>query len=106
MSTTSEHVIIWQFSVRPGQEADFETAYGPKGEWAKLFALSADYLGTVLLRNSADPRCYMTIDRWASAAAFRLFRETHEADYGALDAKCGALTEAEVASGSWMPVWP
>ena len=104
MSTTSEHVIIWQFTVRLGHEADFETAYGPNGEWAKLFALSADYLGTVLLRNTAETRCYVTIDRWVSAASFRLFQAVHEAEYGALDAKCGELTEAEVASGSWMPV--
>jgi len=100
-SGNTEHVITWEFVARPGSETDFEIAYGPAGAWAKLFASSLDFLGTELLRSATRPRRYMTVDRWTSAESFRRFRETHNAEYEALDVKCGQLTESELALDEW-----
>src|SRR5262245_2139467 len=60
------HVIVWEFRVRAGCEREFEEAYGPGGAWAQLFAASPDCLGTELLRDEADHRRYLTVDRWGS----------------------------------------
>jgi heme-degrading monooxygenase HmoA len=100
----SEHVILWEFRVRAGREADFESAYRPDGAWAKLFVWGDGYIGTQLLRNAADPRRYITVDRWATADAFARFRADHAAEYGALDAKCADWTEAENELDSWVTV--
>jgi len=98
----TEHVILWEFVVQPGREADFEAAYSPAGAWARLFALSPDFLGTELLHSKTHARRYMTLDRWASAESFQHFRETHDAEYLALDKTCSELTENEVEAGAWL----
>ncbi|MGO9828723.1 MAG: antibiotic biosynthesis monooxygenase family protein [Myxococcaceae bacterium] len=100
----AEHVILWEFSVRPGQELAFEQAYGRDGTWAKLFASSAEFRGTELFRSATRPRCYLTVDRWASSTSFQRFHEAHHAEYAALDAEYAELTEAEVARDIWTAV--
>ncbi len=98
---SADHVLVWQFRVRAGREADFEADYGPRGAWAALFARADGYLGTELLRDTAVARRYVTIDRWASADAFERFRREHGADYARLDAQCDAWTEEETALGAF-----
>ena len=100
----AEHLLIWEFRVRPGCEAEFEETYGPRGAWARLFDSAPGYLGTQLLRDPEGERRYLTIDRWASAAAFSRFREVRAAEYEALDARCARWTEAETPLGAWVLV--
>ena len=45
----SMYVILWRFRPVVGQESEFERAYGPSGEWARLFRRDEGYLGTELL---------------------------------------------------------
>ena len=104
MSVNNQHVVVWEFLVVAGREADFEDTYGPRGEWAQLFAASNDFLGTELLRNSLQPSRYVTLDRWTSEAGFSRFHEAHAAAYAALDAECERLTESEIARDTWTPV--
>lgn len=61
-------VVVWEFRVRPGQEAEFEARYGPDGDWARLFRLGEGYGGTVLLR---DPGSADTGAARASVQAWR-----------------------------------
>jgi hypothetical protein len=60
----SMYVILWRFRPAVGREGEFERAYGPSGEWARLFALDDGYLGTeLLLRRSDDEwREYLTLE--------------------------------------------
>ena len=95
------HVLLWEFRVIDGAEAAFEAAYGPEGDWARLFARAEGYLGTELWRDAATPGRYLTVDRWTSAAAHDRFLERHAAEYAALDARCQAWTSAETALGAW-----
>ena len=44
---------------------------------------------------------YATIDRWESAADFRLFKEGFAEAYAVLDARCEALTEEETFIGEF-----
>lgn len=90
---------LWRFVVRPGLEAAFEDAYGPGGDWVRLFRQADGYLDTQLLRDLAAPRTYVTIDRWSSREAWEAFRAARAADWEALDERCQALTEHEEEIG-------
>lgn len=96
------HAIVWEFQVRPEQEAEFERVYGPEGAWARLFAGGEGFLGTELLRDVDDRGRYLTIDRWTSAAAFAAFRDRWADDYRDLDRRCAALTSRETALGAFV----
>ena len=97
------YVVIWRYRVDPEQVAKFEKAYGPKGEWAKLFSASKDYLGTELLADDERPGEYVTIDRWSGEEAFSAFLGEHEAEYGRIDRRCEALTLSESRVGAYGP---
>jgi len=94
-----QFLIIWQFRVRAGMEADFEATYGPAGDWARFFSEDKAYVATELVRDAAQARHYLTLDFWASRAAYENFRATHAAEYRALDEKCEQLTEDEAEIG-------
>jgi heme-degrading monooxygenase HmoA len=85
-----------------GQESEFERAYGPSGERALLFRRDAGYLGTELLRHSDDEsREYLTLDRWASRAAYESFRARWSGEYRRLDRRLEELTEEEALVGAF-----
>ena len=92
---------LWTFEVAPGRTGDFERVYGPDGEWARLFARSAGYLGTELLKDSLRAGRYLTIDRWTSGSAFEAFKEEWKAEYAALDQTCEVLTVSETPLGAF-----
>jgi 8-oxo-dGTP diphosphatase len=92
------HVIMWEYRVKPGREAEFEAANAAGGDWERLFRRENGFRGTDLLR-VATPRGYITIDRWVSAAAFDGFMKRHRKEYEALDRRQNALTEREMALG-------
>jgi len=94
-------VYFWEYRVRPGAEREFARHYGPDGTWVRLFRLGAGYLGTELLRDRRAPDRYLTVDRWASEAAFREFRERFAAEFDDLDQRCAALTIRETALGEF-----
>ena len=95
------HVVIWEFHVNPEFISDFENIYGPDGGWSQLFRLSADYLGTKLLRDVTHPGRYLTLDCWTSHDALQRFKQEHRDAYDALDRKCESLTEREVFLGDF-----
>lgn len=94
-------VVVWQFEVAEEKIVAFEAAYGPEGNWAKLFRSSPQYLGTELLHDAYVPGSYLTIDRWTSEEAFRKFRKDHDAAYEVLDRTCDALTQRETRIGAY-----
>lgn len=94
-------VVVWQFEIAEEKIAAFEAAYGPAGDWAKLFGKSPEYQGTELLRDSYVAGSYLTIDRWASEEAFRAFRKDNDAAYETLDRACDALTQRETRVGAY-----
>ena len=93
-------VAVWRFRIRAGQEQAFEAAYKGDGDWAQLFRRAPGYLGTELLRASAE-REYLTIDRWEIADAFEAFKQNFAAEYHQLDEKCSAMTEHEQSLGQF-----
>jgi heme-degrading monooxygenase HmoA len=100
------YVTMWEFLVRPGSEDEFQRVYGPDGEWARLFASGAGYLGTELLLDGeqgdgSGAKRYVTIDRWSSAEALADFRLEFGAEYEQIDARCESLTMRETHLGSF-----
>lgn len=91
------HVIVWEFIPREGLEREFEAVYASNGDWAKLFARSARFLGTELLRG--PERTYFTIDRWETSEAFAAFQRQWQREYAELDRRSEALTEEETLIG-------
>jgi heme-degrading monooxygenase HmoA len=95
------YVVLWQFRSLVGRQSEFERAYGPSGEWALLFRRGDGYLGTELLRRSDDPGEYLTLDRWASRAAYEAFRARSSSEYRRLDHRLEELTEEEMPLGTF-----
>jgi heme-degrading monooxygenase HmoA len=96
------YVILWRFRPVVGQESAFERAYGPSGERALLFRKGDGYLGTELLRRTDDEsREYLTLDRWASRAAYPAFRARWSGEYQRLDRLLDRLTEEETFQGAF-----
>jgi len=86
---------IWEFRVKPQHLAEFEAAYGPEGDWLRLFRTDPGYLGTELLRDREDPFRFITVDHWTSREACRAFRERCRPEYEALDGRCAGFTASE-----------
>jgi heme-degrading monooxygenase HmoA len=92
------YLIVWTYDVTPGAESDFSAAYGPDGDWAKLFARAPGFLGTELY---ADGARFLTLDRWASKAAFDAFQTAFGDAYAGLDQKLAHLTQAQQRIGAF-----
>ena len=88
-------VALWEYEVKQGCEEQFEKAYGPGEDWARLFRSDPHYLETRLLRDAARDAVYLTLDFWNSRRAYVRFMETRAADYKTLDAASEDLTLRE-----------
>jgi heme-degrading monooxygenase HmoA len=95
------YVIVWEYQVKAGREADFEDIYSANGLWTKLFRKAKGYLGTELLRDPNDSHRYITIDRWTSSQDHESFLSQWRTEYAALDAQSEGLTENESLLGEW-----
>jgi hypothetical protein len=87
--------ILWEYSVPSEHFAEFERHYNSSGTWVIFFRRSADYHGTVLLRDADTPGRYLTLDHWSSFEAYQSFCAEHEAEYRRIDAMCASLTASE-----------
>ena len=97
-------VRTWRYRVGREAHEAFEAAYGPDGDWARLFARGSGYLGTELLgavdRASDAVFTYVTIDRWRGRSDWDAFLTEYGEDYRALDQRFDDLTLDEEDLGS------
>lgn len=91
--------IVWEFIARADKVQEFEDFYANSGPWNELFRKQAGYHGTILLRDTATPRRYLTIDRWDSATSHRAMRERFAQEWEELDRAGEGLTENERREG-------
>jgi ribosomal-protein-alanine N-acetyltransferase len=92
-------IIVWEFRARPDKRREFEEAYGPEGVWAQFFRRGEGYIRTELHSEPRSAGHYLTLDYWESKSAFENFKQTHAADYKAIDEKCESLTAQETFLG-------
>ena len=101
-------VRTWRYRVGRDAREAFERAYGPDGDWARIFARGTGYLGTELLGavdgGSEAELSYVTIDRWRERADWDAFLADHGEDYRALDRKLDPLTLEEEDLGDGLGV--
>ena len=93
-------VLIWEFHAQVGSEEAFEEHYGPDGTWAKFFREDASYRGTRLLRDTAEPSRYLTLDYWESKESYERFRVSRRVQYEQIDRECQRLSRTEAYLGS------
>ena len=91
--------IIWRYEVREEHREAFERAYGPDGDWARLFSASEFFLRTDLM--VSDQGQYLTVDYWRSEEDFHAFQAQWGAEYMALDSRLEPLTESEERLGEF-----
>jgi heme-degrading monooxygenase HmoA len=99
------YLIVWVYEVLADHEEQFREAYGPDGDWARLFARHDGFLGTELIVVD-EPRHYMTIDRWESEQSFNAYMELDREEYRRLDESFEAFTVSEDLVGSGNTVEP
>ena len=92
---------IWRFRALAERVEEFREAYGPAGDWARLFKSVPGYLGTELLESATDRSAFVTIDRWESEEAWTGFLAQRSETYAALDARCAGLTVEETEIGAF-----
>ena len=90
---------LWEFEVKSGCEARFQTVYGAHGDWARLFRTDSNFLETRLLQDPRQPAKYITLDFWASRSAFESFKESNHTAYQQMDKNCETLTIFERCLG-------
>lgn len=86
---------IWEYRIRDDALVAFLSAYGPNGDWVRLFRAHEGYRGSELLRDASDPLRFVTIDHWRSRADFEAFRSAAADAFAALDRACTELTTSE-----------
>ena len=96
---SAQYLTIWEFRVRAGCESEFQSVYGPHGDWVRLFSKAQGFIRTELNHDLNVRRRYLTLDYWRSKEAYETFREQYRAEYTALDQRCEGLTERETAVG-------
>ncbi len=99
-------VALWEYEVKPGCEERFENAYGPDGEWVRLFGSDSNYRETRLLRDPLHIAIYLTLDFWDSRQAYEKFMAAHKKEYEALDAAGEELTSNERRVGWYELIGP
>ncbi len=96
--------VLWEFIVKAPDVGRFEQAYGPAGDWARVFARYPGFQGTRLLRDPSRPHTYVTIDTWSSREQRDAMLARAAAEYAALDAATDGWTESERELGTFNDV--
>jgi heme-degrading monooxygenase HmoA len=92
-------VRVWEYDVAADRVEAFVGAYGPDGDWARLFGTAEGFAGTSLYRSTGQDGRLLTVDRWADEASWSRFLASSRAAYEALDARL-----AHLAGGGWLVV--
>ncbi len=96
-----QYVIVWEFRIQPGVEAEFIEKYGPEGIWTWFFRGSKGYVRTELVRDVADERRFLTLDYWQSEEEYTRFRKQNLAEYERMDKEFEGFTEQETRLGAF-----
>jgi hypothetical protein len=93
--------IVSEFVVKKEARDQFELAYGPGGAWSNLFAQSPGFRGTTLLRDTRDPRRYLSIEVWDTEAQRAQALADRGEDYAPLEASLRGWTESWTEVGTF-----
>ena len=97
----STYIVVWEYQVKPECLAEFVAAYGPDGEWARLFRRSVEFVGVELLGSVEDSVRFFTLDQWGSASGLDEFLAANATAYDVMDRRFSSLTVWERQIGSF-----
>lgn len=100
------HIILWEFVVPTDAREKFQQAYGPEGDWVRLFRRAEGYLGTELLHSQDASDIFLTIDRWETIAHFERFQNDFAHEYRDLDQKLEGISTSERKIGVFSAIDP
>ena len=93
--------IVWEFVVKREFREQFELTYGPGGVWSKLFASSTGFRGITVLRDTKDPRRYLTIEVWDTDAQRAQNLAEHAAAHSQLEADLDRWVDSKSEIGMY-----
>jgi heme-degrading monooxygenase HmoA len=93
------HLRLWKFEVPAESEERFVAAYGPNGDWVRLFASAPGFIRTELWRDGDG--IYLTADHWESVTAFEAFQASQGEEYRRLDAELEGIAGVETFLGAF-----
>jgi hypothetical protein len=97
----STYIVVWEYQVKTECQAEFMTAYGPDGDWARLFRRSPEFVGVELLGSVGNATRFFTLDHWSSQAAMDEFLASNATAYDVLDRRFTGLTVWERRIGGF-----
>ena len=97
----STYIVVWEYQVKAECQAEFMAAYGPDGEWARLFRRSSEFVGVELLGSVGNATRFFTLDHWGSQAAREEFLASNATAYDVLDRRFTGLTVWERRIGGF-----
>jgi hypothetical protein len=99
----STYIVVWEYQVKADCQAEFIQAYGPDGEWARLFRRSPEFIRVELLGSVGNASRFFTLDHWSSATAMDDFLAANATAYDVLDRRFSGLTVWERRIGGFPP---
>src|SRR5271170_6887647 len=88
----STYIVVWEFQVKEGCQAEFVAAYGPAGDWARLFRRSPAFLGGELLGSVGNSARFFTLDHCSSVPGLEVVLGNNATAYDVLDRRFNGLT--------------
>jgi heme-degrading monooxygenase HmoA len=82
---------IWEYDASEESVDRFIAAYGPFGDWARLFARGDGFVRTELFRSTQTATRFITVDVWSSEEAWQAFLHRWGARYAELDTALQSL---------------
>lgn len=92
-------VILWEYRVKRERLPEFEAAYGPDGDWVRLFRMADGFVQTELWHDREDRTRYVSVDKWTSRHYYDAFRLAFDEQYVALDSQTEKFTASEKRLG-------
>ena len=77
----------------------FELVYGPAGPWSKLFSRCPGFRGTTILRDTRNPRRFLTIDLWDNEVQMEQALVEYKIEYSDMMDTFGEWTESMTEVG-------
>ena len=101
VSLESTYIVVWEYQVKAECEQEFVAAYGPDGEWARLFERSPEFQGVELLGSVGNAGRFFSLDHWSSSVAMDAFLAANATTYDVLDRRFSSLTVWERRIGGF-----
>lgn len=86
--------VMWQFTVKPGRQAEFEQFCGADGEWTAMNRRARSYLGSSFLRDQNVSSRYIVIEYWSEMIVYEQHRASGFAAIEAIEERRSMLVDA------------